>query len=177
MVALVFGTVTEAVELNAEAREPLIALAALLVDQERFADALDLVETPLERHPRWARLQVLRGVALEAAGRTPDAIRALERAVQEDIDDHQARTLLGILYQRQDRTREALEQYAAVLGSDDEQPKWVPLTLVLEWTEQHRVEETPTGEGLQLLSRLFERIAAVRETSESTLDSLFDSDA
>ncbi len=109
----------EAIRLEPAAAQPALSLATLLVERHRYEEAVLLLDDAVTRHSSVGRLHVLRGTALRAQGQDAAAIRALERGVELDPEDVAARVLLGILYERQDRVDDAIEQYRAALDEDD----------------------------------------------------------
>ena len=104
--------------LEPEAEEALVDLAILLLRTDRPADALTQLDSP--SLPDSGRIDALRGAALNAEGRTADAIAALQSAQEQDEMGAEEHTLLGILHHQQGDSVGALSQYRAALAIDDD---------------------------------------------------------
>ncbi|WP_433292308.1 CheR family methyltransferase [Actinoplanes sp. CA-030573] len=106
-----------------ETRDDLYHRALVLLGEERFADALDLVtRVP---GPRTGRDRLLHGVLLAQAGRLEEATDAARRLIDDDGLNADAHQLLGLCLEGVSATEEAITQYrlAAFLDHGFAQPR------------------------------------------------------
>lgn len=103
---------TEAVSANPADRDTAITQADLLRANERYAEAVTVLDRVIAAEgdkPDW-RLLYMRGVALERAGRWPEAEQDLTRALKEQPEEPELLNYLGYTWiDRGERLDEALD--------------------------------------------------------------------
>ncbi len=104
----------EAARLAPEAVELSQLRASLLIDRRQPEKALELLESALARRSD-PKLWILRGVALNDAGRPDEALAALRRGFDQGARDGHARCLYGALLHARGQLSEARAQYEAAL--------------------------------------------------------------
>ena len=93
------------------------ALALFFLDAGRPADALDAIETAIRVEPEHARLHMLRGVLLNAAGRGAEALASFQRAWTIDPDDPVIAYLLADGMSTDQASERPERQLAALLAA------------------------------------------------------------
>jgi tetratricopeptide (TPR) repeat protein len=94
----------------AQAEAAGLRIEALLV-LKRTSEAHALLDSALQTHPNTGGLLRIRGIQQAEEGKNRDAAVSLERAVALDPNDHLSRYQLALVYERLDRSTEALEQH------------------------------------------------------------------
>jgi tetratricopeptide (TPR) repeat protein len=90
--------------------------ASLLLEQDRFADALKKFDQAMTRGPAPPELLVDRGVALNELGRTDEALESCAAALKASRDFLPAHLVTGNILLSAGRAEEALEAYDRAVG-------------------------------------------------------------
>lgn len=113
-----------------QARE---SLAGLLLRQDRRRQAEQVLATGLEAHPQTPSLARLYARLILDRGQTDTAIRVLENALVNAVNDAEYLALLAGIYQRSQRYSEAASSYRAALSLESGRAAWwLGLGLALE---------------------------------------------
>lgn len=111
------------------------ALAALLINSNRLAEAHTLLAAGLELAPQQATLAKLDGRLLIEQGQLPQARVVLERAAPPVSADPEYYSLLGALYQRLGLYAQAAQSYRSIVETDPRNGVWwMGLGMALEAT-------------------------------------------
>lgn len=86
-------------------------------------DAVGLWEDTVKKSPLNALAHARLGLAYERKGRSPEAIREMQRAVNLDAGDAKYHFSLGILYDNQGRFDEAVKEFQTAIELNPKQPK------------------------------------------------------
>ena len=121
---------------NSDARE---FLAGLLLQQQKWQEAEQLLTTGLQRTPDNIALNRLLARLKIEQGQDDLAIALLENpAVQQQVDARSA-ALLGLLYQRRQRYQDSADYYRLALRQQPTQGKWwLGLAITLEAIRDHQ---------------------------------------
>lgn len=93
----------------------LLHLAGLLREMNRIDESLSIVERVRVREPELADALRELGLSLAAAGRVPEAERALTECLERDASQNVARMELANILARSGRTQRAIELFEAAL--------------------------------------------------------------
>jgi serine/threonine protein kinase/Tfp pilus assembly protein PilF len=130
----------------------LVAKAGLLVRQQDYAEALRTLDAALALQPEQAAVQRLRAESLLQLDRLPEAVQALDRALEPEPAK---RKTTAALYLARGRARSALGRFAEAVGD---------YTCALELLSDHADALTNRGWGYTVLEapalalRDFERV-------------------
>jgi len=132
---LLYQTVTLEPD-NIDARE---FLAGLLMQQQRWQDAEQLLTAGLQRIPDSIELNRMLARIKVEQGQDDLAIALLEKPTSQQ-PDARSEALLGLLYQRQGQYQDSAEYYRQALRQQPSQGKWwlglaISLEAQQEWTE------------------------------------------
>ena len=109
------------------------SLAGLLLHQDRRREAEQLLAAGLETQPQAPALARLYARLILDRGRSDTAIRVLETALANAVDDAEYLALLAGIYQRSQRYAEAVSSYRAALSLESGRAAWwLGLGLALE---------------------------------------------
>lgn len=111
------------------------ALAALLINSNRLAEAHTLLAAGLELAPQQATLAKLDGRLLIEQGQLPQARVVLERAAPPVSADPEYYSVLGVLYQRLGLYAQAAQSYRSIVELEPRNGVWwLGLAMALEGT-------------------------------------------
>lgn len=99
-------------------RQSLEGIAQVYLAQKRKADALNLIQSEIDRHPTCSDLRIAFATIAEQAAEYDLAISALREAVRLRPADSTAAISLARLLERSGRQDEAIAAYRAALGVD-----------------------------------------------------------
>lgn len=110
--------------------EAKLLLAQIRFDDDDAEEALEILDdirgVELRKHPAYLSTH---GVVLAAAGKTEEAVAALEQAVASDPRDSDIYYQLGFINQQLGNTKKAQEAMLQVLKLDTEENQHEPLTM------------------------------------------------
>lgn len=109
---------TNAVEINSEDHNLLLALADTQLKLERFADVITSLDRLPSKIKHQAPIMSVRAAALQGLGRLADAESALVDALSEDANDNRIRLQLAGVQQTQRRFDEAAAGYQQALEQE-----------------------------------------------------------
>ena len=111
-------TLRQAYVIPPDKSEVAYLLAMVMAFQQRYADAMDMLEGALREHPDNVDLQLGRARVLSYQGVYQDALQTVDNVLMWNPDNTEALNLAGriALYQR--RPAAAIEHYNAVLALD-----------------------------------------------------------
>ena len=87
-------------------------------NNDRYGDAVELVDQVLMHYPKAAKLYSLKGIYLQRQGRSKTAIELLEIAINSHVISSQGFYHLALAYADTGDTRRAIEAFKAALSVD-----------------------------------------------------------
>ena len=98
----------DALRIDPEHLKSLVNLSRVLLDEQRFDDALLRLTAAGEIDPNSAEVHRLLGRTYKGQGKVDDAVTAYRRAIELDSEDAWSMNNLGLLFLEQGRTDDAL---------------------------------------------------------------------
>jgi len=127
----------QAVLLDPDNRRPLEALISALTDDERYAEALEVLEPFLARHPEEIELRLEAARLAEAAGRIDDAARHCATLFALRPDERELGHALIRLYFQTGRVPEAMDVMRAIHARfNDAQSAALPVQWAISFTRE-----------------------------------------
>jgi YaiO family outer membrane protein len=114
------ASLRQARELARESNEVDNLLGMTLAFQERFIEALDVIEAALERYPDDRSLQLARARVLSYQGMYDQAIASVSSVLGNDSNNIEAQLLRARIYYYQSRYSQAAADFEDVLNSNPE---------------------------------------------------------
>ncbi len=115
-------TLKTALEMDPEHEEALTSLAALYSEIGDASGAIEMLERVTAKHPK-SRLLAALGAAYQQANQPEKATQVLEKAVQQDRNNHEARRALAQHLFLSENYEKALEHYQILTRSDPQDPQ------------------------------------------------------
>jgi tetratricopeptide (TPR) repeat protein len=112
----------QAIQANPNDLAPRQGLLRLLIEQNRFDEAMDLTDASLRYSPGDANLLIDRGLLASRAGRSEEAIDSWNRALAADPTKNLAHLYVANELDRGGKAREAAAHYQAFLAAVGHQP-------------------------------------------------------
>mgnify|MGYP003700279521 CR=1 FL=1 len=114
------STLRQARSLAAESNEVDLLLGMTLAFQERYIEALEILDQAVNRYPDDTSLQLARARVMSYQGMFDQSIDMVSTVLAEDADNTEARLLRARVYYYQSRHSQAARDFQSVLDSDAE---------------------------------------------------------